>query len=111
MFGVSYKKKGDGKCQCLTTQEDNERANWTFGREFRGTLLRERAAWEEERGCLRRNERKKHKDLGTVPEEESHSLSQVACWVGTQVPPVVFNHPCFPLRWKENPGNLNISKP
>lgn len=32
--------------------------------------------------------KKKGKDLGTVLEEETHSLSQVVCQVGTQVPPV-----------------------
>lgn len=51
------------------------------------------------------------KDLGTVLEEETQSLSQVVCQVGTQMSSVAFNHLCFPLRREQNPGNLNISKP
>lgn len=35
--------------------------------------------------------KKKHKDLGAVPEVETLSLSWVVCQVGTQVPPVAFN--------------------
>lgn len=70
--------------------------------------MKETGRLGRERGCLRRNTRKKKKkskDLGTVLEEETHSLSQAVCQVGTQMPTVALNHPCFPLRWKENPGN------
>lgn len=53
------------------------------------------AAWEgKEEGTQR------EKDLGTGLEEETHSLSQVVCHVGTSIPPGPLNH-LPPLRWKK----------
>jgi len=49
--------------------------------------------------------KKNCKDFGTVPEEGTHRLYQVVCQVGTQMPPLAFNYPYFPLSWIENPGN------
>lgn len=44
--------------------------------------LKELSAWEgKEEGTQR------EKDLGTGLEEETHSLSQVVCHVGTSIPP------------------------